>query len=103
MGRKQGLLSHVSSLTLSQMHGYGIMTFPDNSKYEGHWDSGLYQGQGRFESSEGDIYVGSWNKGHVIQSSEGSNILRKKDLESSKRSNSDMKGIGTKTSNMASV
>lgn len=103
------------------MHGYGIMTFPDNSKYEGYWDSGFYQGQGRFESSEGDIYVGSWNKGHVCTLFNApfeervtifvnsdvifffflvSRVPRKKVSEFSKRRNSDMKVTGKTTTNM---
>lgn len=43
-----------------KLHGKGILTWPDGSKYEGFFVEGMRQGRGRFTSSDSDIYEGEW-------------------------------------------
>ena len=47
------------------------MLFQDGSRFEGHFDNGVFHGKGRIISEEGDVYTGDWNTGKV----EGHGIL----------------------------
>jgi hypothetical protein len=80
----------LSTLTL-QPSGNGIMIYKEGSRYEGHWNDGIWHGQGSFEwpphtlplSQESSLsqaklepsprvcYVGNWDNGKL----EGSGIL----------------------------
>lgn len=41
-------------------NGFGILTFPDGSKYEGNWSKGKYSGKGIYTTSSGAKYDGEW-------------------------------------------
>jgi len=43
-------------------HGYGVLTKPDNSIYEGSFVDGRAQGEGSFVASTGNKYEGQWEQ-----------------------------------------
>ena len=40
------------------MCGYGILTLPDESKYEGNFEHNVPSGKGKLMYADGDIYEG---------------------------------------------
>lgn len=38
----------------------GTFIYPDGSKYEGEWKSGIRDGLGKYTYANGDWYDGSW-------------------------------------------
>ena len=44
------------------INGKGTYTWESGNKYEGEFKDGLFHGIGKFYYSNGDIYVGSWEK-----------------------------------------
>jgi len=40
--------------------GYGVMVWPDGSKYEGAWSGNKANGYGKLAHADGDIYEGEW-------------------------------------------
>jgi hypothetical protein len=55
-------------------HGRGLMVRPDGSVYEGQFECGVLEGNGRMIYSNGDCYAGSWFKGQ--RHSKGSLIVK---------------------------
>lgn len=43
-------------------HGYGRLTWPDGSYFEGYWIDGMAEGRGIFKTSEGEVLEGEWKK-----------------------------------------
>ncbi|ETV96604.1 hypothetical protein, variant [Aphanomyces invadans] len=41
-------------------HGLGTCTYATGDAYEGHWADDLWAGQGRWEATDGQVYVGSF-------------------------------------------
>ena len=41
-------------------HGRGTCIYPDGSRYTGEWSAGVLDGEGRFEHSNGDVFVGAF-------------------------------------------
>ena len=54
-------------ITNGKPNGFGVLTYPDGTKYVGEYKNGLYHGQGTLTSEkgdfEGDRYVGEFNEG----------------------------------------
>ncbi|NSK19486.1 hypothetical protein G5A68_04490 [Dorea formicigenerans] len=49
-----------------QMDGKGILYFPDSTQvqYDGHWNSGKYDGKGTLYDENGnEVYKGKWDNG----------------------------------------
>jgi hypothetical protein len=42
--------------------GYGKLSWPDGSFFEGYWEDGKADGRGVFRTSEGEILEGEWKK-----------------------------------------
>ena len=49
-----------------ERHGFGILIWPDGSKYVGYWKHDKANGKGRLIHSEGDIYEGNLVYGNCI-------------------------------------
>ncbi len=48
----------------NKAHGYGKLTLPDGTKYEGGYKNGNFHGQGIMTSPNGNIiYNGQWEDG----------------------------------------
>ena len=47
----------------TQWMGFGIIEFPDGSKYSGQTENGQFHGAGRMVHPNGDIYQGNWKDG----------------------------------------
>ena len=47
----------------TQWMGFGIIEFPDGSKYYGQTNNGEFNGTGRMVHPNGDIYQGEWKNG----------------------------------------
>ena len=45
--------------------GFGTLSFPDGSTYEGHWANGLMNGEGTFTWSDGKQKTGIWANGKL--------------------------------------
>eukprot|EP00731_Ephydatia_muelleri_P009021 Em0004g1359a len=54
-----------NGLPMERDTGYGLLTFPDGSKYEGVFEAGKYQGYGVYCSPDGIKYEGQFNGGHA--------------------------------------
>lgn len=44
-------------------HGYGVLTKPDQSKYEGKFQLGVFQGPGKITYANGDVIEANWVNG----------------------------------------
>lgn len=42
--------------------GPGIITWPDNTRYEGEWRNDKAEGKGRLYHADGDVYTGDWKQ-----------------------------------------
>lgn len=40
--------------------GYGSISYPDGTAYEGLWDNNLYNGRGKLYRANGDVYEGEF-------------------------------------------
>jgi len=40
-----------------------VLTYPDGSKYDGHWSAGYFDGRGIWSSPDGSSYEGEWSRG----------------------------------------
>ena len=47
-------------LETNERDGYGVMIWPDGSRYDGTWEHNLANGNGRLIHADGDIYIGEW-------------------------------------------
>ena len=45
------------------MHGYGVYTWTDGRKYEGHYENDKKNGQGTYKWADGRFYIGGWLNG----------------------------------------
>ena len=45
-----------------QKHGFGRMTWPDNTYFEGFWIDDKAEGRGIFKTAQGLILEGEWKK-----------------------------------------
>ena len=53
--------------TNDKRHGYGMMTYGDQSTYTGEWENDKRHGKGKLEDKNGKIiYDGRWNKGRQV-------------------------------------
>ena len=43
--------------------GFGTLSFPDGSTYEGQWVNGFMNGEGTFTWSDGKQKIGTWING----------------------------------------
>jgi hypothetical protein len=48
------------------MHGTGVLTFTDGSKYAGKWEDDRISGQGSLTFFDGKIYKGEWKDNKFI-------------------------------------
>ena len=55
----QGMERYQGEFKDDKRHGRGTCIFPDGSRYTGEWHSGLLSGDGRFEHTNGDVFVGT--------------------------------------------
>lgn len=54
---------YVGDFKNGQLHGRGILYYPDGSKYLGNWHKQMQQGKGRLEQADGTVYFGMWDRG----------------------------------------
>lgn len=59
----------------SEMHGHGVFRWKDGSAYEGEYKHGKKHGKGTFYFTNGNRYEGYWDKGHQ----DGKGIVFSKD------------------------
>ena len=45
-----------------ERHGYGKLSWPDGSYFEGYWGDGKAEGRGIFKTAEGEMLEGEWKK-----------------------------------------
>jgi len=57
-GKKEEGKESVNMKKKTQWMGFGIIEFPDGSKYSGQTDNGQFNGIGRMEHPNGDVYQG---------------------------------------------
>lgn len=43
-------------------HGYGVLLWPDGSRYEGEWRENKACGKGKFWHADGDVFEGNWRE-----------------------------------------
>ena len=48
---------------MDKKNGYGVMTWPDGSKYEGNWKFGRQNGIGVYTDKKGKAEKGFWFDG----------------------------------------
>ena len=57
-----------------QMSGKGIFEWADKKQfYNGMWKEGKPHGHGRFKNQKGDIIIGRWEKGCLVQTESHTN------------------------------
>jgi len=44
----------------TERDGYGVMIWPDGSRYDGMWERNKENGHGRLINANGDVYIGEW-------------------------------------------
>jgi len=47
-------------LEKGKMGGFGKITWPDGSSYEGNWQNGMFHGNGQLITASKDKIIGTW-------------------------------------------
>lgn len=47
-------------------NGHGVLTWPDGSKYDGHWKDNKREGKGTWISADGDKCDGIWRNQELM-------------------------------------
>ncbi|MGB5685814.1 MAG: hypothetical protein WBM35_08385 [Candidatus Electrothrix sp.] len=56
----KGKFKYIGQLKDNDLHGKGILTWPDGNEYSGDWIEGKRHGSGKFVWKNGTQYIGDW-------------------------------------------